>query len=713
MKTTSFRSTARRLTAGVALCGALLGGAAHAQPVDDPGMPAETPPPLVTTQPSTTPGYTETVSETVTTGASGPRETGIQFYDRTATATYGGPIGLLRTLTGDVGNQGSFRLSMNFSFFRGSSFLIKGDVTGAGRDRDSRFAGDITLSYSPWKYLELYAALFNTSNKNERSDPGRTDPEVILSLGDFELGVKGRIPLHRSFNLGIHVGVRFLNSVSGVSFSGKSTNFDADLIGSFDVRQLNAKVPLRFHLNYGYLLDNSDKLFPAGQCALSTGNDACIRSRVVETFAYGVGQQRLRLALAVDVPLLLGSVGLQPFFEYHNEVSLGDGDSVIRATLANDPNVSHSRLTNRTSQYLTAGARLRPVAGLIFTAAVDVGLTSVGFAYGPPTLPWDVVLGLAYAYDPPGRAHTKIITRTITRTPTAPAAALEGHVRGIVRDAATKKPLARALVAYPGLTPQITGEDGTFVSYGLPPGSVWLNVSRDEYEAQKVSTDIHAGTESAVEVLLTAKPAEAALVKVRVTDGSQPVASTVHFTAARGAALEAEPDPAGGYQLRLPAGEYAMDVVAAGYLARSQPVTVQAGGTQSVDVTLRKKPKVSHVKIGKGEIVLRGTIHFATNATDIRPDSGELLDEMVDILIANPQIHHVRIEGHTDNSGNAAHNLTLSKGRAASVMTYLVQHGIEGTRLESEGYGASQPLVPNITAANRAKNRRVAFKITE
>ena len=55
----------------------------------------------------------------------------------------------------------------------------------------------------------------------------------------------------------------------------------------------------------------------------------------------------------------------------------------------------------------------------------------------------------------------------------------------------------------------------------------------------------------------------------------------------------------------------------------------------------------------------------------------------------------------------------LSKGRARAVMAYLVKQGIDPSRLESEGYGASQPLVPNITAANRTKNRRVAFKILE
>jgi len=83
------------------------------------------------------------------------------------------------------------------------------------------------------------------------------------------------------------------------------------------------------------------------------------------------------------------------------------------------------------------------------------------------------------------------------------------------------------------------------------------------------------------------------------------------------------------------------------------------------------------------------------------------------MLPDHPEIRKLRVEGHTDNRGNAEHNLQLSKARAASVVQYLVKSGIDPARLESEGYGATQPLVPNLTPAARAKNRRVAFKILE
>ena len=119
------------------------------------------------------------------------------------------------------------------------------------------------------------------------------------------------------------------------------------------------------------------------------------------------------------------------------------------------------------------------------------------------------------------------------------------------------------------------------------------------------------------------------------------------------------------------------------------------------------------MNVAPAVIVLKGVIHFQTNDVEIMPDGQQLLDEVVDVLVANPQIKRVRVEGHTDNRGVPAANLELSKGRARSVMAYLIKQGIDPTRLESEGYGASQPLVPNITAANRTKNRRVAFKILE
>ncbi len=82
------------------------------------------------------------------------------------------------------------------------------------------------------------------------------------------------------------------------------------------------------------------------------------------------------------------------------------------------------------------------------------------------------------------------------------------------------------------------------------------------------------------------------------------------------------------------------------------------------------------------------------------------------MLKDNPKID-LEIQGHTDNVGNAAYNKKLSQSRADSVRAYLVEHGTAVGRLTTMGYGMSQPIVPNNSAANRALNRRVQFIRTE
>jgi outer membrane protein OmpA-like peptidoglycan-associated protein len=73
----------------------------------------------------------------------------------------------------------------------------------------------------------------------------------------------------------------------------------------------------------------------------------------------------------------------------------------------------------------------------------------------------------------------------------------------------------------------------------------------------------------------------------------------------------------------------------------------------------------------------------------------------------------IEISGHTDNTGSLALNSKLSEDRAKAVVEYLIQKGIDRTRLEFKGYGPQQPIADNATAAGRTQNRRVEFKILE
>ena len=99
-------------------------------------------------------------------------------------------------------------------------------------------------------------------------------------------------------------------------------------------------------------------------------------------------------------------------------------------------------------------------------------------------------------------------------------------------------------------------------------------------------------------------------------------------------------------------------------------------------------------------------INFDTDSDHLRPDAKPALDELLGALKANAD-WKVSIEGHTDSTGNAAHNLDLSQRRAASVKTALVAAGIAADRLTTAGFGQTKPVAPNDTTIGRAQNRRV------
>jgi OOP family OmpA-OmpF porin len=106
-----------------------------------------------------------------------------------------------------------------------------------------------------------------------------------------------------------------------------------------------------------------------------------------------------------------------------------------------------------------------------------------------------------------------------------------------------------------------------------------------------------------------------------------------------------------------------------------------------------------------GHIALQGIL-FATAKTDIQPESAAVLDEITALLKKNAELK-VRIEGHTDNVGAKAANLTLSRGRAGAVKAALVSRGIAADRLASEGFGDTKPVADNATDEGRKQNRRV------
>lgn len=107
-----------------------------------------------------------------------------------------------------------------------------------------------------------------------------------------------------------------------------------------------------------------------------------------------------------------------------------------------------------------------------------------------------------------------------------------------------------------------------------------------------------------------------------------------------------------------------------------------------------------------GRVTLRGILFDVGQAT-IRESSAALLAEVGALLKSDPTLA-LEVVGHTDNTGTAAANLTLSRQRAEAVKNWLVKtHGIDAARLTTSGRGDTVPVADNTTDAGRAQNRRV------
>jgi outer membrane protein OmpA-like peptidoglycan-associated protein len=117
------------------------------------------------------------------------------------------------------------------------------------------------------------------------------------------------------------------------------------------------------------------------------------------------------------------------------------------------------------------------------------------------------------------------------------------------------------------------------------------------------------------------------------------------------------------------------------------------------------------VRLETGRLDILESIYFEVNEDVIDRRSYKLLDDVVSILREHPEIERMRVEGHSDNQGDAQYNTELSQRRAESVVKHLEGKGIPRERLQAKGFGPAKPLADNTTKDGRAKNRRVEFHI--
>jgi len=124
-------------------------------------------------------------------------------------------------------------------------------------------------------------------------------------------------------------------------------------------------------------------------------------------------------------------------------------------------------------------------------------------------------------------------------------------------------------------------------------------------------------------------------------------------------------------------------------------------------------PRQATVTVTDTRILISERIYFDFDRDTIRAVSLPLLNQVAAVIRDIPATKHIRVEGHTDDTGDQRYNVDLSFRRARSVVEYLAAHGVPRDRLEYAGYGSQHQVAPNDTPEGRALNRRVEFTILE
>lgn len=160
---------------------------------------------------------------------------------------------------------------------------------------------------------------------------------------------------------------------------------------------------------------------------------------------------------------------------------------------------------------------------------------------------------------------------------------------------------------------------------------------------------------------------------------------------------------------------------AAGNTALGAIIGAAVGGTAGVLIGKKMDKQAEEIKnevpnatverVGEGiNVTFNSGVLFGFDKSDLTATAQSNIRELAEVLNKYPDTH-VRVEGHTDDTGADAYNYSLSERRAKSVAAYLAKQGVSSGRIQTFWYGETQPKYPNDSEANRAQNRRVEFSI--
>lgn len=583
-------------------------------------------------------------------------------------------------------------------------------------DTEHLFRGLFSLGYGAWDYIDVgfrlnyYSVLYQRGLYEERST-GQW--ETLNALGDYGFMVKGGYnPLPDELSEVLWAGGALWMEMSpsdssfmkcdddqdGRWFTGQtmsqlrfpySTNGNSlgfDLIASGDFGYWIPVVPIRAHLNLGYASYSQKFDFWDFRAIPEEDGWSFTDSTLVNL---SVKDNVLKYGFGIEIPTPSADV----FLEYTGYSFLDRSDVSL--------------------SYLSPGIRFKTASGMF----LDISYDAVGGSFDPlrndlghglyqnpeavvttqeraerAPLPipgaydWGISLGMGFSGD------------LVQATDHAPRL---GTLTGTVTDSLTGLPVF-ATITFPGVPVSNVTSDGQtgFFTVHVPAGELPVTVVAPGYRHASATVNIQRGATRNIDFKLSPN---LGTVSGAVRDGQGRAVAGASVTVGSSSPVTVTTNNAGVYSAQVEAGTWPVTAQADGFLSDNQNVTLSPNTTTTLNFNLRDA-------LQEGQMMSFDNIYFDSGSANIKPESFPILDSVAILLRENPTAR-IQIAGHTDSDGAASMNQTLSERRAQSVQQYLVSKGIEAPRLTTIGYGEERPLVPNTSAANKARNRRIEFTV--
>ncbi|MEM6956977.1 MAG: hypothetical protein AAF645_14880, partial [Myxococcota bacterium] len=392
---------------------------------------------------------------------------------------------------------GTFRVQLAFEFFAKDGFLFEGDS-------HSRLGGALSLSWAVHKYVELYGALasYATSNTSDF-------PNLLIVLGDVELGAKVGVPLSDTFSLGGDFAFLLPTGTGlGPAFDGVGARLRAN--ATVDLRGREDPLPFIARFSAAYTFDRSEELIAADEdrrferLVDPAPREEETRHLITRAERNALSIDRtdfFEIGIGFEAPIEIGDdMQLSPIVEYNLAVPVNRQDYVCPFLPAepggSTPAPGEDGCLDEAGfssfpQTLSFGARfLPPVRGLQTFLNLDVGLTGRGGSDSvrelTATAPWKIWLGIAYAHD----ARAPQVPDPILREVEVPVEVIPdpppgGRILGRVLETDSGSPVPGARVRFidPVRTAILGSDEGSFTTYRFEPGTVRMFIEADGHES--------------------------------------------------------------------------------------------------------------------------------------------------------------------------------------------------------------------------------------